>query len=78
MTDGDAVQANNAGTNTGGPDQAGSAVGQEREAYALAAGFSLGLINVGRGHAAAGMSVGSGGLVETLKRLIIGSSAGAI
>jgi hypothetical protein len=67
------VQGSGGGPNTA-VDQASGAVNQDREAHALAAGFSLGLINIGRGQAAAGVATGSGGLVESLKRLVRGGA----
>ena len=49
----------------------------DREAYGLAAGFALGLINLGRGHTASGMSHAHGGIVESLKSLVLGGAWGA-
>lgn len=70
------LQGSAGGTNTAGPDLNTGAVNQDREAYALAAGFALGLINIGRGHASSGVSAANGGIVETLKRLILGGAWG--
>jgi hypothetical protein len=70
------MQGSGGGPNTA-VDQVSGAVNQDREAHALAAGFSLGLINIGRGHAAAGVTTGSGSLVESLKRLVRGGACGA-
>lgn len=50
-------------------------INQDREAYALAAGFALGLINLGRGRWSSGVSNGS--IAETLRRLILGGAWGA-
>jgi hypothetical protein len=67
------LQGNAGGPNTG-PDVAAVSINQDREAYALAAGFALGLINLGRGRWSSGISNGS--IAETLKRLILGGAWG--
>ena len=43
---------------------------QDRESFALSAGFALGLVNLGRGHASSGAACSC--IVEKLKRLIMG------
>lgn len=68
------MQGNAGGPNTG-PDVAAVSINQDREAYALAAGFALGLINLGRGRWSSGVSNGS--IAETLRRLILGGAWGA-
>ena len=71
------MQGGGAHGNAGGADGAGGAVSHDREAYALAAGFSLGLINLGRGHSAAGSAHANGGMLAALKSLILGGAWGA-
>lgn len=53
----------------------GGVIPQDRENFALSAGFALGLVNLGRGHASSGSSNES--IVDKLKRLIAGSDQGA-
>ena len=69
------VQGAAGGTNTAAPDHGGNTVNQDREAYALAAGWAFGMINLGRGQAAAGSA--AGGALESLRRLILGGAWGA-
>lgn len=52
----------------------GGVIPQDRENFALSAGFALGLVNLGRGHASSGSS--NEGIVNKLKRLIAGSDQG--
>jgi hypothetical protein len=66
------VQGSAGGTNTAAQDAGTGAVNADREAYALAAGWALGLVNIGRGHACS-----SGGAVDSLRRLILGGAWGA-
>ena len=71
------LQGNVGGTNTAAQDAGTGAVNQDREAYALSAGFALGLINIGRGHDSSGVPAANGGVVESLRRLILGGAWGA-